>query len=406
MTATSPTHRYGPVALLQAANVLSGVGNGIVVIAIPWLVLRETGSATLFGIIAVAAALPTLIALPFIGTAVDRYGPRRVSITSDVLSAVSVLGFPILGATIGLSIPLIVVLAVLGAVIDPAGFTARRAMIAPTARASRMRVDSLNGIHDGLFGIGWAAGPPLGALLIALIGVVSTFIAVAVLFAGAALAMLALRVGRSGALDATEGGWRQLIEGFRVLWRDPVLRTVTIVNGVLAGLYMPTEVVALPVYFEDLGDPAGLGIVLTALASGYVIGAFAYGWLTARLARRHVFRLSLLVTVLAAIPFALLPPVWVLAPLGFVLGLAWGPISPLVTSLVQTRVPGSVQGRVFAVEMTVITAFPPLFILATGAAIDVWGVRTVYLVLGVAFALTSLVSIVLRSVRAMDEARS
>lgn len=398
--------RYAPVVLLQTANVLSGVGNGIVVIAIPWLVLRETGSATLFGVIAVVAALPTLIALPFIGTAVDRYGPRRISVSSDVLSAVSVLGFPILGATIGLSIPLIVALAVLGAVIDPAGYTARRAVIAPTARASGMRVDSLNGIHDGLFGIGWAAGPPLGALLIAVIGVVSTFIAVAVLFVGAALAMLALRVGRRGSLVEGEGGWRQLVEGFRVLWRDPVLRTITIVNGVLAGLYMPTEVVALPVYFEALGDPTGLGIVLTALAAGYVIGAFSYGWLTARLPRRHVFRLALVVTFVAAIPFALLPPLWLLAPLGFVLGLAWGPISPLVTSLVQTRVPGSVQGRVFAVEMTVITAFPPLFILATGAAIDVWGVGTVYLVLGTAFALTSLISVALRSVRAMDDART
>jgi len=393
--------RYTPVVLLEVANVLSGVGNGVVVIAIPWLVLRETGSATLFGVIAVVAALPTLLALPFVGTAVDRYGPRRISVASDVVSAGSVLGFPVLGATIGLSIPLIVVLAVIGAVIDPAGFTARRAAIAPAARAARVRLDTLNGIHDGLFGIGWAAGPPLGALLIALIGVVSTFLVVAVLFVGAALAMLALRIRWSGVAD--DGGWHQLIEGFRVLWRDPVLRTITIVNGVLAGLYMPTEVVALPVYFESLGDPAGLGIVLAALAVGYVVGAFSYGALTARVARRNVFRLALLLTFLAAVPFAFLPPLWVLAPIGFVLGLAWGPVSPLVTSLVQTRVPGGVQGRVFAVEMTLITAFPPLFILATGAAVDAWGVRTVYLVLGIAFALTALVSIPLRSVRAMDD---
>jgi hypothetical protein len=33
----------GPVILLQTANLASGVGNSMVLIAIPWLVLQETG---------------------------------------------------------------------------------------------------------------------------------------------------------------------------------------------------------------------------------------------------------------------------------------------------------------------------------------------------------------------------
>lgn len=73
VTARPPVH-WGPVVLLESANVLSGIGNGIVVIAIPLLVLRETGSAALYGLIAVLAVLPSLVALPFVGAMIDRYG--------------------------------------------------------------------------------------------------------------------------------------------------------------------------------------------------------------------------------------------------------------------------------------------------------------------------------------------
>jgi len=120
MPASRSLRGLGPVVLLQGANALSGIGNGVVVIAIPWLVLEETGSAALFGLIAVLAVLPSLIALPFVGAAIDRYGARWVSVVSDLASAASVFALPVLLLADALSVPLIIALAVLGAVIDPA----------------------------------------------------------------------------------------------------------------------------------------------------------------------------------------------------------------------------------------------------------------------------------------------
>lgn len=406
MAAARTDIRWGPVVLLESANVLSGIGNGIVVIAIPLLVLRETGSAALYGVIAVLAVLPSLVALPFIGAMIDRYGPRWNSVASDLASAASVLALPLLLAFDLLSVPLIVALAVLGAVIDPAGYTARKAAIAPVARASRVRADSVNGVHDALFGLGWAGGPPLGALLVAAGGASAAFLVAGGLGLAAAAAMACLRA--AGRPEAPAGGTAaesrlgELAAGLRAVWRDRPLRALTIVNGILAALYFPTEVVALPVHFEALGDPTGLGIALSALAGGYVVGAFSYGWLSARLRPAAIFRLALIGTALAAVPLALLPPLPVMAIAGFVLGAAWGPISPLVTSLVQTRVPPAMQGRVFAVEMTIITALPPVMILATGIAVDAWGVDLVYLALGSAFALTALIAIAVPSLRGLD----
>ena len=97
------------------------------------------------------------------------------------------------------------------------------------------------------------------------------------------------------------------------LWRDRPLRLVTIAVVVLAAIYMPTEAVLLPTYFERLGDPAGLGIVIAALALGAMIGAFSYGWLRQRLRLSTMARLVLAGVALSIVPMALLPPLPVLA---------------------------------------------------------------------------------------------
>jgi MFS family permease len=138
------------------------------------------------------------------------------------------------------------------------------------------------------------------------------------------------------------------------------------------------------------------------MAGGYVAGAFAYGWLVGRIGRVRIFQLALVGTAVAAIPLAFLPPVPLMALAGALLGASWGPVSPLVASLVQTRMPAAVQGRVFAVEMTLFTAVPPVMILATGLGVDTWGVDVVYLMLGAAFALTALLALTVPALRRLD----
>ena len=47
-----------PVVLHQLSNFSSGLGNSIVMITIPWLVLEETGSPAFAGLVAAISALP------------------------------------------------------------------------------------------------------------------------------------------------------------------------------------------------------------------------------------------------------------------------------------------------------------------------------------------------------------
>lgn len=402
-------YRWGPLALLESANAASGLANAIVMITIPWLVLERTGSAASAGLVVAAASLPGIVVAPLVGVAIDRFGRRIVSIVSDVLSALSVAAFPVVALMQDLDLGWILVLAVIGATFDPAGYTARKSMLPDVATASRFPLDRLNGIHEGIFGVGWAVGPALGAVLIAVVGPIQAFWAPFGLFVIAIVAIVLLRVGDAGqearraAGEEAEGTWRGLVLGATVLWRDPVLRAVTIALMVLAAVYLPTESVVLPAYFEGRGEPASLGIIVSVMSLGTIVGAFGYGWLSNRFTRYQLVRIVLIGTAVAIVPLALLPPLPVMVVAGLVLGLAWGPFSPLMNTLVQRRVPPETQGRVYGVQMSVFYAAPPIAFLITGWSVEQFGVQATYLALAVILAVTSIVVLFVPSIRRVDD---
>lgn len=401
-------YRWRSVILLEGANGASGIANAIVMIVIPWLVLERTGSAAYAGLVVAAASLPGIVVAPLVGFAIDRFGRRIVSILSDILSALSVAAFPLVALVQDLSLPWILALAVLGATFDPAGYTARKSLLPDVATASGFALDRLNGIHEGVFGVGWAIGPALGAVLIGVVGPVQAFWVPFGLFVVAIVAIVALRVGDAGqearraAGGEHLGAWQGLVLGAKVLWNDRALRAITVALMVLAAVYLPTESVVLPAYFQERGEPTSLGILVSVMSVGTIVGAFGYGWLARRFTRYQLTRTVLIGTAIAIVPLALLPPLPVMIAAGFLLGLAWGPFSPLMNTLVQRRVPADVQGRVYGVQTSLFYAAPPIAFLLTGWSVETFGVQATYLALALVLVATSIGVLFVRSIRDID----
>ena len=394
-----------PVVLHQLSNFSSGLGNSIVMITIPWLILEETGSPAFAGLVAAISALPGLLISPIGGWLVDHMGRRAVSIGADLLSALAVVAFPIVAFTSGLSSSTILVIAVIGAVFDPAGYTARKTLLADVAKASDVELDRLNGIHDGFMGVAWIFGPAVGAGLISTVGAVNSFWVAGGLFIFAALTIAFLKVGNLGkeardlAEEMGEKTNRSIRVGFQVLWSDKLLRTLTISILVIAAVYLPTETVVLSTYFEDLGEPTSLGIVISTLAAGYAVGSFGYGWISARLTRKNLVRTIFIGIAVSIIPMAFLPPLPILAVAGFFLGLSWGPFNPLMSTLTQQRVPADQQGRVFGVQTAVFYAAPPLGMVLAGLSVENYGVSATYIVLAAILSLTAIIALLTKSLR-------
>ncbi|QCQ90412.1 MFS transporter [Rhodococcus sp. SGAir0479] len=403
------TRRFAPLVLLNVATLLSATGNGIVIVALPWLVLEQTGRATDAAIVAGAATLPLLLASLFSGTVVDRFGRRPTSLVSDALSALSVAAIPVVAGTAGLSVPVLAALAALGATFDPAGIAARESMLPAATAAAGWRLDRVNSLYEANYNVAYLIGPGIGGVLIALVGAESTLWVTAGCFVLSIVTIAFLRLEHAGRPDhATRPAsmWSGTLDGLRFVWRDRLLRTLALVDMVIVALYLPIESVLFPTYFTEHGEPAQLGWVLMAMSVGGLVGALSYGALAPHLRRRDLMLVAVSGLGLAMIGMAFLPPLWVLLGLSVVIGLVYGPVGPIANWAMQTRSPEHMRGRVVGVMTSTAYAAGPLGYLLAGPLIDQLGIRTTFFALAIPVVGVAAVCFALPVLRELDADRT
>jgi MFS family permease len=400
--------RHSPVPLLQLelATLLSGAGNGAAMVVLPWIVLELTGSAGAAGLLAAATAIPLLGASLISGTVVDTLGRRRTSVMSDLLSAASVAAIPIVGQLVGLSLGWLIALAVVGAVFDPAGVTARETMLPAAAGRAGWPLHRANGVHEAVWGVAFLLGPGVGGVLIALVGGLSALWFTAVAFVASALLVGFLRVpdaGRPEEHHVPDGFWSGTRDGLRFVWSDRLLRALLVITAVLVSVYMPVEGVLLPVEFEAQDQPGRLGLVVMAMSLGGIAGALGYGLVGRRWRRSTLYRGALVMTGVFLLVLATLPPFGVMLVAALFIGVAYGPVGPLVNLALQTRSPERMRGRAVGIITSAEYAAGPFGYLVVGAATERFGVQPTFLAIGVVIMVVALATLAVRSLRELDD---
>jgi H+ antiporter protein len=402
------TGKRGPLFLILFSALTAGAGNGISMVAFPWLVLQRNGSAVDASIVAMAGTLPLLVATLIAGAAVDYLGRRRVSMISDALSAASVAAVPVLALTFGvqaIDVAVLAALAALGAFFDPAGMTARETMLPEAALRAGWTLDRANSVYEAVFNLAYIVGPGIGGLLIATLGGVDTMWVTAGAFTLSIAAISVLRLEGAGAPDRTqipERVWAGIVEGLAFVWRTPVLRTLALVDLIVTGLYMPMESVLFPKYFTDRDEPVQLGWVLMALSIGGLIGALGYAVLSKYANRRAVMLAAVLTLGVAMTVIAFLPPLPVILLLSVIVGLVYGPIAPIYNYVMQTRAPSHLRGRVVGVMGSLAYAAGPLGLVVAGPLADSAGLRVTFFALALPMLLVGLAAIAMPALRELD----
>jgi MFS family permease len=395
-----------PFGALEAATIFSGTANGISMIAFPWLVLEATGSASAAGALGAITAAPLLVSFLFAGVIVDIVGRRRVAVVSDLLSMTSVALVPILSGWYTLSFWPLAALAVLGATFDPAGISAREAMLPEAARSAGLRLERANGIHEAIWGAAFLIGPGIGGLAIGFLGAATTFWLSAAMFAVGALIMYAVRIpgaGRPQRHEDASGVWTSTVEGVRFVWNDRILRTVGLVSMVIVGFWLPIEGVVLPVYFQGLEQPQRLGVTVMALSGGGIVGALIYGAIGHRIGRRLAFVTSMTGSGAAVLGMATLPAYAVLLIFAILAGLFYGPVGPLVNLMIQHRTPGILRGRVIGLLTSAAYVAGPIGYLISGPMVEFLGLQVAFVIMSAGVLGVGLSTWFLPSLRHMDD---
>jgi MFS family permease len=376
---------------VELSNITSVIAGSMVFIALPWLALEITGSAAMAGAVVALTAIPGLFLSPILGTIVDRIGRKVSAIISEGLSAVAILLIPVVHSFVEIGFVLLVVLATARAIVSPAALTARKSIIPDIAGPARISLERANSIHEAVFATGFAIGPAVGAAFIALIGPYDVFIVVAVFCALSSISAMLINTveHRGDGVSETGSLLQDTALGIKTILKTPAVLLGMSFVLTLAMIYLPTEMVILPAHFNALDYATGLGILISTMAGASVLGALLFETLQKYLSYSTILKFGFIGLGLSVLVMSFIPPMPIMLVAGAVLGFSWGPLMPMLNTVIQRIIPENMRGRVFGIEMTIWGAGPMLTAVGVGLAVDAVGVQPVYLFLAILVLLLS-----------------
>ena len=369
MTTTTTKKRLGSsYRKLFISTTISNVGDGMSLIAYPWLASALTRNPLLIAGVALVQRLPWLIFTLPAGVITDRVDRKRAMVVADfsrfVLTLVVALAVlsrqgtlpgadelsKVTGTSTGLYILLLVATLLLGTgevLRDNCGQTFMPSIVeVDQLEKANARMWSAEGIANTFI------GPPLGSLLLIAAFSLPFFVDAASFFAAAALVWSipgSFRAERPD--DHVERPWKvEMAEGFRWLWSNELLRSMAIILGLmnLASALSGSVFVLFAQEILDVGP-----FVFTIMGFGFAAGGAIGANLAPRLSKRFgsgTCLAAVLATSAAGSFVAGLSSWWplVMVVFGFVatVGATWNVIT---VSLRQSIIPPHLLGRVNSV---------------------------------------------------------
>jgi len=385
------------VAAYLVSYFLSVLANSVAAIALPLVILTTTGSVIGTGTVAAATAVPALLAGLLMGVVIDRTNRRSVSIFTDVVSAVAVAALPALDLVTDLTIGIFVVFGVIGALGDIPGQTAREALLPAVVRHAALTPERLIGTRESLGAIALVLGPGLAGVLIAVMdGADVLWFTASLSLAAAGVTMVIPRhLGIHGpSPERHPSGWNALREGWATVVHSPFIRLVMIIAFGASVVLGAFQGLIFPAYFTATGREALLGLVLSALAVGLLLGSGIYallsrpgrgrrGWLSAGL-------------IGATIGFAILASLFsvpVMIAGAFIGGIACGLFTSLVGVLTLERIPDHVRGRVLGTQNALMTLAPSTGVMISAIVTELASLGTAAIVAASVWAAMTLVAL-------------
>ncbi len=349
--------------LLQAGQLLSGIGSSLSTVAYPLLVLELTHSPAKAGVVGFARLLPSPLLGLAAGVASDRLNRRRIMLAADLVRAAALGTLAVLVAThpVFWPIPLIAFVEGAGDVFFAACSTGvLRAVVPPERLPDAISVWTGRNAAVGI------AGPPVGGALFGL-SRVAPFAGDAVSYGASFASLLAMRTPFQEERERAPLRIRaHLREGFQFLWRQRFLRVTSFLYAV-GNITEPAYLLAVIVIGRRDGLSGGLiGLLLGIFSASILGGSLLAPLVRRRLGIRAIVRSELYLGV-AVVAFLAWPSVWVL----FAALLPQAVFLPITDSVVVSALiavtPDRLLGRVEAVRALIARGTQALGPLLAGA---------------------------------------
>ncbi|HEY9328632.1 MAG TPA: MFS transporter [Streptomyces sp.] len=373
---------------LWGAYAVSAAGSAVGMGALPLvaLLVLHCSAFQVSLLAAMSAVASALIALP-LGVRIEHRYKRPVMITADLVRCAVLASIPVAMAFDGLTFTQLCAVGILqtaaSVAFDAASGAHLKALVPP---AHRLRANSLLETTNW---ISVSAGPPVGGLLIGVLGAAATMVTDALSFLGSALGIRRIRQPEPAPPVRAAGSppGRDIAAGWQFLLRHPGLRPLFFNALLFGGSVMMASPLMAVLMLRDLGlEPWQYGLALGLPCLGGVLGSRLAPPLTRRLGQRRVLLLS---GVLRTVWLVLLP----LTPSGglgvctvvaadFGLLFSAGIFNPSYTTYRMAATPDAFMSRVGTSWSVGAKTSQAAFMIAGGILAGAAGVRGALLIAG------------------------
>jgi MFS family permease len=341
-------------------------------VAVPFQLYELTHSTLQVGLLSICDAVPLLLFAAIGGTIADRLDRRKIVFSSELGLAV-VAG--LLAANAFLSSPRVwalYVLAALGTSLWALGSPAFRALMPGLVPQEQLAASqALQSVYSST---GAIAGPALGGLLIAGVGVGTTYAIDAASF-GASLLAVALIAPAPPKGEITREALESLREGWRFLRRQPVILGTFVLDTNAMVFGMPQALFpAIAAHHFDAGARV-VGVLYAAPSAGALLAALTSGWVV-HVRRQGIAVAAAIVVWGAAIAaFGFATALWVGVATLALAGLADEFSAILRSTILFACTPDVMRGRMQGFELAQVASTPALGNVEAGIVASLTSLR-------------------------------
>jgi MFS family permease len=359
---------------LWSASVISNLGDGVSIIAYPWLASALTRNPIHIAAVAVVTRLPWLLfALPA-GVITDRVDRRKLVAWMDVFRFLFTIGIAVAvfltqselsspeAVESGLATPpgsagLLLALVYLAAFLLGTAEVLRDNS-AQTLLPSIVTKDNLEKANGRMWGAEMVmnafVGPPLAGILLAVSFSLPFFFDAGTFAVAAALVFLI--AGDFRPKQTTDPSvvpatfWTDLKEGVKWLWSHPLFRPMGLALAVLNATAMMAQATFVLFAQELLElDATRFGLLFTGFALGGVIGSFVADRISKAIGQGRSLFTTIIVSALTLLVSGMTSSFWVFWAMGLVMSTSSVLWNVITVSLRQSLIPDRILGRVNSV---------------------------------------------------------
>jgi len=377
--------RNAKYRLWLIGGTISFLGDQFYMVALPWLILQQTGSAVAMGTVMMAGSIPRALLMLMGGVLSDRMSARKIMMTTATARTICVAVIGILVWFGVLHMWELYALAVIFGVADAFAAPASTAYLPSLLQPEQLVAAS--SVSQSTAQLTTIVGPVPAGFVIKALGVAWAFFvdAVSFLFIIGALWKLPDPPKSPAARKAV---WPAIAEGIAYVGRDVPLRSLMLLAMTMNFCFTGPVSIGLTYLTKNrFGSPAILGTLMSAVAAGSLLGALLAGvW---KIRRRGVLMLLVAAALAPCLgSIGLMDRVWPLASVLFVIGVLAALMNVHISAWVMQRIDAAVRGRVASVLMLATFGIMPISFAVAGFLIA-WNLKFTFLIAGLAMLITA-----------------